>query len=447
MSDITILQEISDPKYLRSAWDKLNKSNPYSHGVSDENIDSFRNNLEEKIKSISQRLIDNKYRFKSYRPVTIPKKEKGKYRPLQIPEIEDRVVCKALAMKIEKLWDDELQVCAPVSFAYQKNVGTRQAIERIESHYKDGYTFVFESDIMDFFTNVDKDILLETVISHLPDDSISDLLKRSISAGISKEWLLKIREDQRHYFENVGRGIPQGNPLSPLFANIYLIPFDTFHISKGNRLVRYADDFVILCKSIDECRVAYEDSRKVFESEQIKLKIHELKDDNSGKTRILDIKKDSLTFLSVTFDGKTKYPSRQNVDKFKEGVDELCSTKSSNSRLVSDVLQRLSNKLDGWVSAFFYTDLKRYFNEIDYHINRQLYLYLSKKEWRFSPKSLGKVPMCLCKDKKPQSRYCISRKQRLSSGVAECKALVKLKRAAEEARLNNVTQPKANIKH
>ena len=438
MSDITILQEISTPEYLRGAWDKLNKANPFSHGISDENIDSFRNNIEEKIKSISRRIQSGEYRFKPYRPVLIPKKEKNKFRPLQIPEIEDRVVCKALAMKIEKLWEERLSDCRCVSFAYQQNVGTRQAIEKIEEYYNDGYTFAFESDIMDFFTNVDKVMLVETVINHLPDDSISELLRGAMNATIGS--LNKIRQDQRYYFSNVGKGIPQGNPLSPLFANIYLIPFDTFHIEKKSKLVRYADDFVILCKSLDDCQVAYQDSKEVLESDEIKLQIHELKEDNSGKTRFVNIRKDTLTFLSVTFDGKSKYPSRQNVDKFKEGVDELCSTKLDNNRLVNEVLTRLSNKLDGWVSAFFYTDLSRYDKEINFHINRQLYLYLSKKQWKFTKNSLGKVPLSLCKINKSQSRNCISRQQRLNSGIAECLTLMKAKRTAEMERFNNITK-------
>ena len=431
MNNSTILQEISTTKYLKNAWDKLSKINPYSHGISDENIDSFRNNLEERIKSISERLISENYRFKPYRPVTIPKKEKGKYRPLQIPEIEDRVVCKALALKIDELWADQLSDCKCVSFAYQKNIGTRQAIEKIEEYYKEGYTYAFESDIMDFFTNVDKENLLDTVISHFPEKSISKLLKDAMSATIDKTHLSKIHVDQRHYFDSVDKGIPQGNPLSPLFANIYLIPFDKYHIQKGNKLVRYADDFVVLCKSSEDCKNAYTDCVEVLGSDDIKLKIHELRDDNSGKTRLVDIKKDTLTFLSITFDGNIKYPSRQNVDKFKEGIDELCSTKSDNKRPVNEVLTRLSNKIDGWVSAFFYTDLLKYDSEINYHINRQLYLYLCKKKWKFTKKSLDKIPKEFCLNRANQSPYCISQQQRLNSGIANCWDLAKIKRAKD----------------
>lgn len=437
MDNNSLLYKISSVDYLTKAWLKLNKTNELSHGLSDESIKTFDKDKEDKIQSISKKLREGKYHFSPYRPVLIPKRD-GTERPLQIPEIQDRLVFKALALELEEIFNDTLKLSEGISFAYQKNIGIRQAIEKIKNHYQAGNTYVFESDLVDFFTSVDKELLLrDRILPKLPDTSINQLLIDGLSQNIGKIEKL-IPESKQHYFENCNKGVPQGNPLSPLFSNIYLSPFDLHLKSKGFNLVRYADDFVILCDSRDRCMQAYEESLNILSSDKLKLTIHELDKANKKgkvKTQIFDIHQHPLHFLSITFDGKNIFPSRENVDGLKEKIKQVCHEEGLT---VATLLTKLSNKLDGWVSAFYYTNLDRYSKEIDSYINRQVFLSLRSLEWRFNLKHIGKLPVQY--KEKRQSGDCLSFKQRRNSGIPICKDLISKKRADERKRVKNKTK-------
>ena len=426
---ISLLNKISSIESLTKAWGKLNKSNEDSHGLSDESIKTFEKDRDDRIQSISRKLREGKYKLSPYHPVLIPKRD-GTGRPLQIPEIQDRLVFKAIALELESIFHEKLKASEGISFAYQKDIGIRQAIEKIESHYKNGNPYIFESDLMDFFTSVDKNTLLnEHILPYLPDESINDLLKDGLNQGIGQLERF-IPESKRHYFDKCGGGIPQGNPLSPLFSNIYLLPFDSSLKEKGYNLVRYADDFVVLADSRKKCEQAYEDCRSILSSDQLKLSIHPLNEKNAKgkiKTKIFDIKEEPLHFLSITFDGKNYYPTRENVDGLKDKIKSLCF---EDGLTVDKLLTRQANKIDGWVSAFFYTDMDRYSHEIDCYINRQVYLALRNLEWRFNLRRLGKVPARF--KEKGGSSECLSPKQRKNSGIPYCKDLMKKKRADEK---------------
>lgn len=421
MENISLLEKISSAENLRNAWKKLNKLNKESHGLSGESILTFETNLEDKILSISNQLRNNTYKFSSYRPVLI-QKSNGKYRPLQIPEISDRLVLKAIAIELEEQFFDLLKKSEGISFAYQKKLGIKDTIERIKQHYNNGNKFVLEADLINFFGEVNKDELINnTILPNLTDSSLNDLIISALNQDVAKVEEL-ISEDKRHYFENINTGIPQGNALSPLLSNIYLSPFDLYLKEKGFNLVRYADDFVILCDTEDTCIKAYEESCSILHSDILKLKIHKLED--ADKTKIVDLNKDTVTFLSVTFNGVTFYPSRDNVDKFRAKIREVCNGKQRHS--VNILLTKVYNKLDGWISAFYYTDLDRYSKEIDSYINRQLFLSLRNLGWKFSPKSLGKLPNKF--RQKNESPQCLSEVQRKNSGVPLCTGLIENKR-------------------
>ena len=432
MDTNSLLYKISSVDYLTRAWFKLNKTNEASHGLSDESIKTFDKDREDKIQSISKKLREGKYRFSPYRPVLIPKRD-GPERPLQIPEIKDRLVFKALALELEEIFSETLRLSEGISFAYQKHIGIRQAIEQILKHYQAGNTHVFESDLVDFFTSVDKEMLLkDRILPKLPDESLNQLLVDGLKQGIGK--IEKhIPESKRYYFEKCDKGVPQGNPLSPLFSNIYLSPFDLHLKSKGFNLVRYADDFVVLCNSHDECMRAYEECLNILSSENLKLKIHELDKENAKgkvKTKIFDIHNQPLNFLSISFDGKRTYPTRDNIEGLKEKIKQVCHEEKIT---VETLLTKLSNKLDGWVSAFYYTDLDRYTKEIDSYVNRQVFLSLRNLDWRFNIKCIGKLP-AKYKEKR-ESGDCLSSKQRKNSGIPLCKDLILKKRADEKKKL------------
>ncbi len=415
---MNLLNKISSVESLRLAWAKLEKFNKESHGLTGETIAEFELNKEDKILSISKRLQEGTYQFSPYRAVLIPK-SKGKFRPLQIPEVSDRVVIKAIAIELEEHFKELLEKSRGLSFAYQKGLGVKEAVEKINEYCQNGYSYVLEADLINFFGTVDKDSLLNDVVfKRLSDTTINTLIQQALNQSIGN--LDSFNVEQKKYFENIDKGIPQGNALSPLLSNIFLSPFDLRLKDKGFKLVRYADDFVIMCTSEKECEEAYIECCTVLE--ELNLNIHKLEE--GGKTRIVNFNKhDTMDFLSVTFYGNVFYPSFANVERLKSKIRDVCNGK--DKYCVSTLLIKIKNKLDGWVSAFYYTDIQRYSSEIDAFINRQLYLSLAKMGWKFTASSLGKLPHKF--RHKNESPKCLSFLQRKNSGIPFCMELVNAK--------------------
>lgn len=415
---MNLLNKISSVESLRLAWAKLEKFNKESHGLTGETIAEFELNKEDKILSISKRLQEGTYQFSPYRAVLIPK-SKGKFRPLQIPEVSDRVVIKAIAIELEEHFKELLEKSRGLSFAYQKGLGVKEAVEKINEYCQNSYSYVLEADLINFFGTVDKDSLLNDVVfKRLSDTTINTLIQQALNQSIGN--LDSFNVEQKKYFENIDKGIPQGNALSPLLSNIFLSPFDLRLQDKGFKLVRYADDFVIMCTSEKECEEAYIECCTVLE--ELNLNIHKLEE--GGKTRIVNFNKhDTMDFLSVTFDGNMFYPSFANVERLKNKIRDVCNGK--DKYCVSTLLIKIKNKLDGWVSAFYYTDIQRYSSEIDAFINRQLYLSLAKMGWKFTASSLGKLPHKF--RHKNESPKCLSFLQRKNSGIPLCMELVNAK--------------------
>ena len=415
----TLLEKISSRDNLLNAWGKLNKTNKLSHGLDKISIEEFGDNIDDKILSISNKLQNGTYIFSSNRAVLIPK-DNGKFRPLQVPNISDRLVLKAIALELEDQLNSIISKSEGVSFAYQKQLGVKDAIEKIKELYEAENHYVLEADLVNFFGTVNKIQLLEKqIFPNLKDDSLNEIITSALNQKIGG--LEKIKPKDRKYFDDLNNGIPQGNPLSPLLSNIYLSPFDIHLKSKNYNLVRYADDFVILCKNQELCKQAYEDSKSVLK--QLNLEIHPL-EEKDGKTNIVHISKDSFDFLSITFNGKSFYPSIKNVLRFKSKIRDICN--GSVDYNVLTLLKKISNVYEGWVSAFYYTEIERFSEEIDYYINRQLFLILSKYDWKFTPSTKGSMPRKY--RQKGKSSDCLSEKQRAKSGIPLCEELLNMKR-------------------
>lgn len=418
-----LLGKISSVENLQNAWNHLHKLNRLSHGLSGETIEQFEQNKDEKIRSISSKLQDKSYSFKNTRGVLIPKANGNGFRPLQIPEISDRVVIKAIAIELEEIFKETIKKSNGYSFAYQKNIGIKDAVLKIREHYEQGYKYVLEADLKNFFGTVDKNHLLDNkILPALPDNTVDELIRNALSQEIGNIDSFKTNEQQ--YFSGVSQGIPQGNALSPLLSNIYLSAFDVALIDSGYKLVRYADDFVIMCKTNNDCQEAYLKSEQLLTS--LNLEIHPL--DINGKTKITHIDTSSLTFLSITFDGKNLFPSRDNFNRLISKIWELNKGKIEYDLL--SYLNKLKNKHDGWVSAFIYTDISRYSKELDANINRALYLKLKKIDWTLSKSSTSSLPRKF--SSKNSSKTCLSETQRNHSGIPSTEKLIASKQQSRE---------------
>jgi RNA-directed DNA polymerase len=397
---------------LKKAWGAL-KKNPRSYGVDKQTMSNFNKNHELALKKISNELTATNFKFSPTRGVTIPKngqKNSVDRRPLAINTIEDRVVLKALAMFICSKYSGKINTNRDVSFAYQKGKSIWDALNKIKEHYNNGYYWVVEADIKDFFGSINQKLIelafrrKEANISKEFVDLIVDCLKQAIN--------LENVPPQYHYLfmqkdTTNPSGIPQGNPISPIVSNLYLQTFDNAIKSKDYKLVRYADDFVILCKTEEDAKSAFELAKEKLA--KLYLELYPL-DDTKKPSKIIHLSTDNpIVFLSIGFDGSNTYPSQKAIDNLKKQLKAYFENKELS---VLDLLNKVNNTLKGWFGAYKSASCIEkipFFTEVDELIDKQLYISLSKKNWQ----------LLLRKEAKETQK--LTKAHRKESGIGLCK--------------------------
>lgn len=391
----SLLGKTATRKNLADAWQHISRfACDTSHGISDETIKSFRSNLKENLEDTRTRLLAGEYKFGRLRATTRRKKS-GKPRPLKIADIRDRVALRAITKILENQLEDKFQLNNSASFAYLAGKGVRTAIKQMLKYHQEGYNIILEADIENFFDTVKVDDLLNNMIyPNLRDDTLNTLIGEAFEMEIGNREDLS--EEVKHLFPDDAMGLPQGGYLSPLFSNIYLSGFDQTMINNGFLLIRYADDFIVMCKSIAEAEKAYKLAKKVLE-EELGLKIHERNDrDKKAKTRVLELGKQKIKFLGVQFDGKRILP---DPDKKIELSHKLTAIRN-DAKTVIDLLLSTRNLLEGWIASYSFTDLTEdYMNSIDDEVDKILWSTLGSLDWRLKP------------------RLQLSKGQRINSGV------------------------------
>ncbi len=379
----TLLGKISTRKNLENAWKEISQfAWDSSHGTSNETIQEFRSNLKHNLELIRKQLLNGEHKFRKLRAVTRLKKGKKKKRPLKIADIRDRVVQRAFARVLERQLKDVFDLDNDASIAYLKGKGVRIAIRRLLNCHQNGCNIVFEADIESFFgtVNVD-DLLYRLIFPNLQDDTINTLIEDAFAIEIGNRE--ELSDEDLLLFPEEAMGLPQGGYLSPLLSNIYLSNFDHVMLGNGFSLIRYADDFIVMCKSADDAEIAYKLAKQLLEQD-LGLKLHPRNgEDKKAKTRIIELGKQKIKFLGVLFDGKRILP---DPDKKRELSNKLTAIRS-DSRTVLDLLSRTRNLLDGWISAYSFTNLSDdYLNSIDAEVNKILSYTLTGLEWRLKPR-------------------------------------------------------------
>ncbi len=289
-------QRVTSYDALHAAW-MMVSSNRGSAGGDGVSISEFSKDLYANLNQLRAELLGGTYRSGPFKKVSIPKKKPG-YRILTIPSIRDRVVHKSIANVLgpvfEALFEDG-------SFGYRPNRGVVHAVERIDAWRKRGYDVVIEADIVSYFDNVDQEILL---------DKISTIVKILPGAAALLALLDDMMVDQGKALGTPGLGLVQGSPLSPLLANLYLDALDEEIESQGVKIVRYADDFVILCKSERKAEKVLTHCVKVLA--QHGLRLHE------DGTRIVSFER-GFDFIGYLFLKSIALQEKRDPSKIKRG--------------------------------------------------------------------------------------------------------------------------------
>lgn len=268
-------KQVVNRSNLAAAFDRV-KANQGCAGVDLVTIDRFEQDLERHLQELQQNLSDGSYAPLPLLKILVEKKI-GEPRGLLIPTVRDRTAQAAMLQVIEPLFEAAFEEC---SFAYRKGRSVRQAVARVQSLYDDGYRWVVDADIDAFFDSVDHGLLMEKVTTLIQDEKIVRLTRSSIEAEV---W------DGQNVFR-MDRGIPQGSAVSPILANLFLDELDETLERKGFRLVRFADDFLILCKSQDQAQEALALTEETLRKMALTLDEAEIVHFEQG-----------FTFLGVTF--------------------------------------------------------------------------------------------------------------------------------------------------
>lgn len=358
------LRRLSSPEHLQRAWKKLSKKK-HSRGYDDQTIEQFKQNLDENIRQISTELRSGEFEFTPLLGRLMEKQGGGK-RPIKIPAVRDRVVLKAIQLLIDRRFDE---YNLPCSFGYVHGVSVRDAVEHIKRLAESGNAWVLEADISKFFDQVDRKLLMDNFVRRIGIRSLKDLVRRALQVEVGN--LDSFRPDERAMFPAGDSGIPQGGVLSPMLANFYLYPFDKNMLGEGFNLVRYADDFVVLCESEKQAKAAYKLAREILEGE-LNLTLHPLGGTDS-KTQIRLYSK-GFTFLGLQFQGGRTIPGSKSVKRFKEKISAL--TRNQQGHNLLKTLSSLKNTIEGWGNAYQMYDSSDTFQILDTYIRDRLAEYL-----------------------------------------------------------------------
>ncbi len=261
--------------FLYTSFQRV-KENHGCAGADGVTVEQFEGNLD-----INLKIMHNEITEQTYFPLPLLKilvdKGNGEARALCIPAVRDRVVQASVLQIIEPILEREFEEC---SFAYRKGRSVKLAVYKIKEYYEQGYHWIVDADIDAFFDSVDHTLLLAKFKKYVSIPYIQKLIELWLKAEIWDGESLTVLQ----------KGIPQGSPISPILANLFLDELDEALLKKGYRLIRYSDDFVILCKKPDEAKEALQLSKQILEKLLLKL----------DEEQILSFE-DGFKFLGVTF--------------------------------------------------------------------------------------------------------------------------------------------------
>lgn len=334
-------------------------------GVDRQSTEDFSEKEIEEIKRLREQLRTQRYQPQAVRRVQIPKPGSNQKRPLGIPTVRDRVVQTALVNVIEPIFDHDFH---ERSFGFRRKRGCHDALRVVEGLLESGHVFVVDADLQGYFDTIPKDRLMDLVREKISDRRVLELIEQFLNQSIMEE----LREWTPE------TGVPQGAVLSPLLSNLYLNELDHRMADLGYEMVRYADDFMILCRSQEHAESALEEVRRFVDEAGLTL--------HPEKTHIVDSREKSFDFLGYSFRKHLRFPRAKSHQKMVETIRKLTPRKSGQS--MEATIVQINRVTVGWF-AYFRHCTWNIFDKYDWMVRRRLRRQLLKRHRR-NPKRLNR---------------------------------------------------------
>jgi RNA-directed DNA polymerase len=325
----SLMDKVYAPANLRVAFARV-KANGGATGVDHQTIEGYAQHLEENLEKLSQSLKDETYRPQSVRRVWIDKLGSRDKRPLGIPTVRDRIAQGALRHVLEPIFERDF---AEQSYGFRPGRGCKDALRRVDELLKAGNVWVVDADLKSYFDTIPWMPLMERIQEKVSDGRVLDMVNVYLSQKVMdgmQEWTPE-------------EGSPQGAIISPLLSNIYLDPLDHRMVQEGYEMVRYADDFVILCRSQTEAEGALEKVREWTATAGLTM--------HPEKTRIVEATQaGGFDFLGYHFEQGMKWPRRKSLTKFKDAI--RAKTPRTHGQSLSATIADVNRTLGGWFEYF-----------------------------------------------------------------------------------------------
>jgi len=344
-------------KNLKAAWRRV-EANRGGGGVDKMSVAEFAKDAEARLKRLSEALRTGTYKPQPVKRTYIPKVGSREKRPLGIPTIIDRIVQTALRNVIEPIFEQEFEPC---SYGFRPGRGCHDALAEIERLLAAGYMHVVDVDLRKYFDTIPHKGLMNEVAKKIADGRVLDLIEAYLHQGILEGMNLWTPE----------MGTPQGAVISPLLANAYLHEVDVAMQQSGYRLVRYADDMVVLCRTREEAEAALAKLKELIEVRGLQL--------HPDKTRLAHLmERPGFQFLGYVFYDKYRDPRPSSQGKLKASLGQ--KTKRTNGNSLRDIITSLNATLRGWYNYFkFCSTNSRAWERIDQWLRYRLRAILDKR--------------------------------------------------------------------
>lgn len=354
----SLIDKVHAPATLQAAWAKV-RANRGAAGVDGVSIERFAARSDDYLAELASELRTGQYRPQPVRRVDIPKGD-GRTRPLGIPAVKDRIAQMAVKLVIEPIFEAALQ---PASYGFRPGRGCHDALREVARLLEAGNVWVVDADLAGYFDSIPHERLLQRIEERISDGRILDLVRgwlgQDVLAGVER-W-------------TPVAGTPQGAVISPLLANIYLNPLDELMAARGHPMVRYADDFVVLCASREAAEAALAEIRRWVAEAGLQL--------HPDKTHVGDSRQpgQGFEFLGYRFEAGRRSVRKKSLSRLKDGI--RAKTRRSRGESLAKIVADLNPLLRGWFGYFKHADPYT-FRPLDGFIRRRLRALLRTQEKR-----------------------------------------------------------------